>query len=372
MVSETAERITQAGIAASAAVLHPAGTVLLSRTASIGFSAVMEVPMAVSQDFMTWTPGPKLRSRFLLYVLRGMRDEFRRLMAGSTHKTIYMPDLLALRGPLPPIEAQESIVDFLDQEGERLSRLGSHLQEAHLLAREALGSRVEESIWQTDSARVPLVNLTDRARPIVYGILMPGPHVPDGVPVIHGGHVESGRLDRYELPCTTLRLHREYSRSHVRPGDLVMSVRGSYGAVAIVPPSVGEANVSRDAARISPAAGVSGEWLRLALIAPSARAGLEQTVMGTGVKGINIGAIRRLRVPLKPYAEQKSEVRQLAHEEARLKELTACMEHMLKRLVEYRDAVIAEAVTGRLGLDALSESYLRESAHAALEGQVLA
>ena len=107
VITETVERITPAGVANSSAVVHPAGTVFLSRTASVGFSAMMGRPMAVSQDFMTWTPGPLLDGRFLLHVLRGMRPRLLGLMYGSTHKTIYMPDLLALRTPLPPIERQQ-------------------------------------------------------------------------------------------------------------------------------------------------------------------------------------------------------------------------------------------------------------------------
>jgi type I restriction enzyme S subunit len=39
------------------------------------------------------------------------QDLLGRLATGSTHKTIYMPDLHALRIPLPPIGEQDQIVD---------------------------------------------------------------------------------------------------------------------------------------------------------------------------------------------------------------------------------------------------------------------
>lgn len=123
-VADTAEMISPVGIDNSAAELHPAGTVLLSRTASIGFSAVMGRDMAVSQDFMTWTCGERLDPYFLLYALRSMRPELLRLMAGSTHKTIYMPDLHALRIPLPPIDDQRSIVERIRARVSSTVRLG--------------------------------------------------------------------------------------------------------------------------------------------------------------------------------------------------------------------------------------------------------
>jgi type I restriction enzyme S subunit len=107
----TRENISGVGLTNSAAELHPAGTVVLSRTASAGFSAIMGRDMATSQDFVTWSTGPLLESRFLLLCLRAMRaDLLDRLAQGSTHKTIYMPDIRSIRVPLPPVEEQDDIV----------------------------------------------------------------------------------------------------------------------------------------------------------------------------------------------------------------------------------------------------------------------
>lgn len=111
-VEETKLSISELGLANSAAELHPAGTVVLSRTASVGFSAIMARPMATSQDFATWTCGPSLHPRFLLLCLRAMRPELLGLLAmGSTHKTIYMPSIEGIRVVLPPLEEQERAVD---------------------------------------------------------------------------------------------------------------------------------------------------------------------------------------------------------------------------------------------------------------------
>jgi type I restriction enzyme, S subunit len=111
-LSETRESISEVGMANSSATLRPAGTVVLSRTASAGFSAIMRRDMATSQDFVTWTCGPLLEPRFLLLCLRAMRpDLLNRLAQGSTHKTIYMPDIESIRIPLPPVAEQRLIVE---------------------------------------------------------------------------------------------------------------------------------------------------------------------------------------------------------------------------------------------------------------------
>lgn len=111
VVTETRECISEIGMANSAAELHPKGTVALCRTASAGYSAVMGEDMATSQDFVTWTCGPKLDPFYLLWCLRAMRaDLLGRLAMGSTHKTIYVPDLQMLRIPLPSLDEQHRIV----------------------------------------------------------------------------------------------------------------------------------------------------------------------------------------------------------------------------------------------------------------------
>ncbi len=110
-VTETREKISEQGIANSSATIQPAGTVVLSRTASAGFSAIMGTHMATSQDFATWTCGPLLEPRFLLLCLRAMRqDLLSRLAQGSTHKTIYMPDIESIRIPLPSLDDQREVV----------------------------------------------------------------------------------------------------------------------------------------------------------------------------------------------------------------------------------------------------------------------
>ena len=51
-ISETATEISEEGIKNSSAVLHPAGSVILSRDAGVGKSAVISSAMAVSQHFI--------------------------------------------------------------------------------------------------------------------------------------------------------------------------------------------------------------------------------------------------------------------------------------------------------------------------------
>jgi type I restriction enzyme S subunit len=123
-ITETRERISRIGLENSSAELCPAGTVVLCRTASAGYSAVMGEDMATSQDFVTWICGPRLDPYYLLWCLRAMRqDLLGRLAMGSTHKTIYVPDLQMLRIPLPSLADQRCIVEEIRERNLGIDRL---------------------------------------------------------------------------------------------------------------------------------------------------------------------------------------------------------------------------------------------------------
>ncbi len=141
VITDTAQHVTQAGLDNSSARLLPAQTVCLSRTASVGYVIVMGRPMATSQDFVTWTCSSALLPDFLKYALLAEGDDIRRFGKGSTHTTIYFPEIRALHICLPPLAEQREIVRALD---EALPSTGSA---AHDAARAlALLDRLERSI----------------------------------------------------------------------------------------------------------------------------------------------------------------------------------------------------------------------------------
>jgi type I restriction enzyme S subunit len=105
--STTKERITEAGLQNSSAVLLPTGTVCFSRTASIGFVTVMGRPMATSQDFVNWVCGERLHPTYLMHAFLQSRSRLRSLSTGSTHKTIYFPTVERFRVLVPPLDMQE-------------------------------------------------------------------------------------------------------------------------------------------------------------------------------------------------------------------------------------------------------------------------
>ncbi len=122
-ISATAQYTNELGIRNSSARILPTNTVCLSRTASVGYVVVMGVPMATSQDFVNWVCGPELDYRFLKYVLVGEQSSFLRFASGTTHQTIYFPEVKAFHVALPNVKVQSHIANTLSALDDRITLL---------------------------------------------------------------------------------------------------------------------------------------------------------------------------------------------------------------------------------------------------------
>ena len=112
-IYDTTAKITMAGIANSSAVLHPSESVVLSRDAGVGKSAITKDVMAVSQHFFAWQCGLQLDNHFLYYWFQFKQSEFERIAIGTTIKTIGIPYFQKLKIPLPPLPEQKAIAQSL-------------------------------------------------------------------------------------------------------------------------------------------------------------------------------------------------------------------------------------------------------------------
>ena len=119
-IYDTFQHTNELGIANSSARILPENTVCLSRTASVGYVVVMGRPMATSQDFVNWVCSDRVDSQFLKYVLLGERSAFLRFASGTTHQTIYFPEVKAFHVCLPPLYEQRTIARILGALDEKI------------------------------------------------------------------------------------------------------------------------------------------------------------------------------------------------------------------------------------------------------------
>jgi type I restriction enzyme S subunit len=133
IINETRQTISEDGLANSSARLLPEGTVCLSRTASVGYVTIMGRAMATSQDFATWSCTPAFRPKFLMYAIMAEGERIREFGEGSTHTTIYFPEIRALHICLAPLLEQDEIIRRVETAFTWIDRLASDATSARKL-----------------------------------------------------------------------------------------------------------------------------------------------------------------------------------------------------------------------------------------------
>jgi type I restriction enzyme S subunit len=104
---ETERRITDAGVAQISSGLLPAGTLLLSSRAPIGYLAIAQIPVAVNQGFIAIPPGGMLSSAFLLFWIHFNMDQILSRAGGTTFQEISKRNFR----PLPSIVPSPDILE---------------------------------------------------------------------------------------------------------------------------------------------------------------------------------------------------------------------------------------------------------------------
>ncbi|WP_330440041.1 restriction endonuclease subunit S [Streptomyces griseoaurantiacus] len=311
----------------------------------------------------TYVPNDDVDARYMAYALRTMAlsGYVTTLAKGIRERSTSFdaPTLANVHLPTPPLAEQRRIADFLDTETTRIDAL-KHARNTQV---HALTERLEaerDSLFgdTRDNAPVPLMHLTDPYRPIVYGIVQAGPEFPDGIPYIKTGDLK--KLHPSSLSRTSPEIHEQFRRAAVHPGDIVMAMRASIGAVAIVPPELPEANLTQGTARIAATDGVSNEWLFHALQARRVREQCDLRAVGSTFRTLNIWDLRRIIVRRPSFADQKEIVAQFKQIEARHASLTDKAERQIALLTERRQALITAAVTGQFDVSTASGRNVTE------------
>ncbi|MCR9118753.1 MAG: restriction endonuclease subunit S [bacterium] len=291
MIYETKQYTNNLGIANSSARILPENTVCLSRTASVGYVIVMGTPMATSQDFVNWVCDPeKLDYSFLMYILLAENRSFLRFASGTTHQTIYFPEVKAFHVCVPSLDHQKAIsriLSTLDDKIELNRRMNETLESmARTLFKSwfvdfdpvidnalAAGNAIPEPLQARAETRLALgparqplppniqklfpaafqfdeelgwipkgwevVTTEDVSTKIAMGPfgsnIKVSTFVNEGVPIISGYHLNKPLLTDDNYRFITEEHADKLLNSNVINGDIVFTHAGNIGQVSLVP-----------------------------------------------------------------------------------------------------------------------------------------
>jgi len=106
IVSDSASRLTQAGLESCSARLLPVGTVLFSSRATIGKIAIAGVPLATNQGFANFVCGPRVHNYYLSWCLRALTEDIKGLANSTTYLEVSRGRLHSYSIPVPYPEDQ--------------------------------------------------------------------------------------------------------------------------------------------------------------------------------------------------------------------------------------------------------------------------
>lgn len=190
--------------------------------------------------------------------------------------------------------------------------------------------------------------LRDIRYSLSYGVLVPGNDVPNGIPFIRVQDL--GNADKNEMPLKHISpdIDRQYSKTRLVGGEILICVVGSIGKVALSSDSWIGANIARAVCRFMPNQNISRQFLFYCLTSP-----FIQNFFQQGKKSINptlnVNVLETTLIPLPPLSEQHRIVQKLDELmqicdalEASIKESAAQNEKLLQQVL--REALRKEEV----------------------------
>jgi type I restriction enzyme, S subunit len=316
--------------------------------------------------------------RWIFYSVRtdAFVEKMSELVQGALYPAVRSKDVRGFRVPLAPLSEQKRIADKLDALLARVDACRDHLDRVPgILKRfrqsvlaaatsgeltrewreEAVANEARKTIAFDDDALVipsswdvaTLSELLSTDRPLCYGVVQPGDASPDGPSLIRVQDLSNGGIDIDNLRTVSNAVDREYQRSRVQGGDVLISVVGTIGRVAIVPAGF-EGNIARAIARLVCGPRIEPEWMRYWLECSIVQWWLVRSSREVARKTLNLSELATIRVAVPTLLEQAEIVRRTKQLLSYAAQLEVRLASADKRLYATSRSLLTKAFQGDL------------------------
>ncbi|CDR06974.1 restriction endonuclease subunit S [Streptomyces iranensis] len=295
--------------------------------------------------------------------------EMTRLSRGiwSSRLRIYPDVFLSMAIPVPPLEEQRAIADYLDRETARIDTLIEEQQRLIEMLRERRGAMISNAVARGLDETVALkdsglpgagpVPAHWEIMPLRYTISFqegPGIMAADfrdaGVPLLR---VSSVRTARSTLEgCNYLdpdEVDRRWSHFRVDLGDLLISASASMGTVSEVTEETIGAVPYTGIIRIKPGC-MHKDFIRWFVVSGEFIDQVDSLKTGSTIQHFGPTHLAQMRVALPPTDEQRRIAAYLDEQAAKIDKLITETERCIELAQERRAALITAAVTGQTDL----------------------
>lgn len=183
---------------------------------------------------------------------------------------------------------------------------------------------------------------------ITDGSHNPPPKQHTGLPMLSAQNILNNEIvfDSYRL-VNEKQFEKEYKRANVEVNDVLLTIVGTIGRAAIVPPEIPRFTLQRSVALIKPAI-VNPKWLTFYLQSRICQNFFSSAEKGTAQKGVYLGSLKIIPVNLPPLPEQHRIVAKIEELFSSLDKGIESLKTAQQQLKIYRQAVLKWAFEGRL------------------------
>ncbi|PML42062.1 hypothetical protein BCT78_03295 [Vibrio breoganii] len=331
------------------------GDVLFTREAPAGESCLVpeNKKVCMGQRMVMLRPKEGVTDPvFLSLILNTERTkaDISRLSIGSTVSRINIADIKKLKVSSPPLPEQRKIGKILSTWDKAIATteklIDTSKQQKKALMQQLLTGKKRLVNPETGEAfegeweEVRLGDIVDRS--ICYGVLKPGEHTENGIPLLRIQDLKTNELKLDKMMRITDELHHEFKRTILREGDLVISIVGTLGKVLMVPKELDGANITRAFAVI----GVSRHdslFVKQYLSSDYIQEWLLNTATGNAQKVLNIAAIKKLNLCMPSLFEQQKIASALNAADKEIEVLEAKLAHFKQE----KKALMQQLLTGK-------------------------
>jgi len=141
---------------------------------------------------------------------------------------------------------------------------------------------------------------------VTYGVVQPGSALVNGIPLVRVNNFRDTRIDLSDVMYIAPEIEAKYNRTRLKGGEVLLTIVGSVGQVAVVSSQCAGFNVARAVAVIHPLPNISADWIALCLRSPLSQHLLGSRANTTVQTTINLKDLRALPIPLPPESERSA------------------------------------------------------------------
>lgn len=340
-------------------LVEPGDLVVNKMKAWQGSLSISDFRGIVSPAYFVYRPHHNAEERFLHHLLRS-QPLIAAYIGMSKGVRIGQWDLepqnfSRLKLPLPPIEEQRTIADYLDRETTHIDTLIEEQQRLIEMLRERHQAVIDESF---SSLGEPSVQLRRYIKFLTSGSRGWGNYyAAEGERFLRIGNLPRvnlkirGDIQFVDLPPDVT----EGSRTMLQEGDVLFSITAYLGSVAIVEGDWVGAYVSQHVAlcRLERDQ-VDPRFIGWFMLTTTGQDQLSEGAAGGTKMQLALDDIRGLRVPTAPIEQQHRIAAHLDRQTAKIEALIAETERFIEFSRERRSALITAAVTGQIDVQEMA------------------